>query len=125
MTMTDYAAEVEAARAKVQQQFDAARTRHALLRSAIDGAEGATGTARSSRGEVTVIAGADGTIRSVVFADAHVPASTLGPLVTGTIAEAQQAAREAAADRIAEAVGDDASIVTQLRTPRGGDDRVR
>lgn len=123
--MTDYAAEVEAARAKVQQQFDAARTRHALLRSAIDGAEGATGTARSSRGEVTVIAGADGTIRSVVFADAHVPASTLGPLVTGTIAEAQQAAREAAADRIAEAVGDDASIVTQLRTPRGGDDRVR
>jgi len=123
--MTDYAAEVEAARAKVQQQFDAARTRHALLRSAIDGAEGATGTARSSRGEVTVIAGADGTIRSVVFADAHVPASTLGPLVTRTIAEAQQAAREAAADRIAEAVGDDASIVTQLRTPRGGDDRVR
>ncbi len=123
--MTDYAAEVEAARAKVQQQFDAARTRHALLRSAIDGAEGATGTARSSRGEVTVVAGADGTIRSVVFADTHVPATTLGPLVTRTIAEAQQAAREAAADRIAEAVGDDASIVTQLRAPRGGHDRVR
>lgn len=123
--MMDYAAEVEAARAKVQQQFDEARTRHALLRSAIDGAEGATGTARSARGEVTVVAGADGTIRSVVLAEANVPASTLGPLVTRTIAEAQQAARDAAADRIADAVGEDASIVAQLRTPRGGDDRVR
>ena len=91
--MEDFTSELEAARERVQEQFENARARHARLRVALDALEDATATARSSRGEVIVAAGTDGSIRSVTIADPAPEPRVLGPLITRTIAEAQQAAR--------------------------------
>ena len=113
----DIAEQVEAARARVQSQVDDARARHRAMRNAMADVEKLSDSARSARGEVVVFASFSGAILDVRLADTDLEPRSLGRLITVTIAQAQQAARDAAADHMAQHVSPDSPILAELRTP--------
>ncbi len=109
---------VEAALARLDAQAAAARDARVGLDNGLRELRTISVTSRSPRNECEVTATAEGTITRVRIA----PAADIGPgldtVLTRTIATAQAAAREAAADRAAVLLGESAPLVSELRTPR-------
>ena len=115
--MDDMTEQVAAARGRVYSQVESARARHNALRSAIDEVRGLTGTVRSPRGEVSVTAAMSGAVTDVTVLHDDLDARTLSAVLTKTVAAAQQAVRDQAADRMSEVAGADSTIIADLRTP--------
>ncbi|MGF3052666.1 YbaB/EbfC family nucleoid-associated protein [Microbacterium sp. YY-03] len=113
----DITEQVQAARERVYGQIEDARARHTALREAINEVRGLTATVRSPRGEVSVTAAMSGAVTDVRVLHDDLDARTLSALLTQTVAAAQQAVREQAADRMMEVAGADSSIIADLRTP--------
>ncbi len=113
----DITEQVQAARERVYGQIEDARARHTALREAINEVRGLTATVRSPRGEVSVTAAMSGAVTDVRVLHDDLDARTLSALLTQTVAAAQQAVREQAADRMTEVAGADSSIIADLRTP--------
>ena len=115
--MDDMTEQVAAARERVYSQVESARARHNALRSAIDEVRGLTATVRSPRGEVSVTAAMSGAVTDVTVLHDDLDARTLSAVLTNTVAAAQQAVRDQAADRMSEVAGADSTIIADLRTP--------
>ncbi len=115
--MDDMTEQVAAARERVYSQVESARARHNALRSAIDEVRGLTATVRSPRGEVSVTAAMSGAVTDVTVLHDDLDARTLSAVLTKTVAAAQQAVRDQAADRMSEVAGADSTIIADLRTP--------
>ena len=115
--MDDMTEPVAAARERVYSQVESARARHNALRSAIDEVRGLTATVRSPRGEVSVTAAMSGAVTDVTVLHDDLDARTLSAVLTNTVAAAQQAVRDQAADRMSEVAGADSTIIADLRTP--------
>ena len=113
----DITDQVQAARERVHGQIEDARARHTALREAINEVRGLTATVRSPRGEVSVTAAMSGAVTDVRVLHDDLDARTLSALLTQTVAAAQQAVRDQAADRMTEVAGADSSIIADLRTP--------
>ena len=113
----DITEQVQAARERVYGQIEDARARHTALREAINEVRGLTATVRSPRGEVSVTAAMSGAVTDVRVLHDDLDARTLSALLTQTVAAAQQAVRDQAADRMTEVAGADSSIIADLRTP--------
>ncbi len=109
---------VEAVLARLDAQVAAARDARVGLDDGLRELRTISVTSRSPRNECEVTATAEGAITRVRIA----PGADLGPgldtVLTRTIATAQVAAREAAADRAAVLLGETAPLVSELRTPR-------
>lgn len=116
----DIEGEIAAARARVNEQVAQAAARREQLREASDTLRSLTASARSPRGDVIVVAGADGRIVDVTLSrDAEINPS-LGRVITATIAAAQSNARAAAADFAANKFGEDSPLASELRRdPQG------
>ncbi len=113
----DIAEHVQAARERMYGQVEAARVRHTALREAINEVRGLEATVRSPRGEVSVTAAMSGAVTDVRVLQDDIDARTLSTILTQTIAAAQQAVRDAAADRMTDVAGAESNIVADLRTP--------
>lgn len=117
----DISEQVQAARERVYGQVEAARARHSALREAIDEVRTLTATVRSPRGEVSVTAAMSGAVTDVRVHHDDLDARTLSTLLTQTVARAQQAVRDQAADRMTAVAGADSTIIADLRTPLARD----
>lgn len=107
---------LEAARARLESQIEAARaTRDALGRN-VEELRSIESTARSSVGDCEVTANAQGAIIRVKLASRIRDSQALEVLLVETIAQAQQFARDAAARRAASLFGDLSPLVMQLRS---------
>ncbi|WP_187240563.1 YbaB/EbfC family nucleoid-associated protein [Microbacterium mitrae] len=115
--MDDITEQVAAARERVYGQVEAARARHNALRTAISEVRGLTATVKSPRGEVSVTAAMSGAVTEVRVLHEDLDARTLSAILTQTVAAAQQAVRDQAADRMTEVAGADSNIIADLRTP--------
>ena len=87
---------LEASRARMHEQLEAARIRAASFHELVENARQAEAVVRSPRGEVEVTAGADGSIHAVRFGESafDLTAAELGRITTQTVDAAQRAAVE-------------------------------
>lgn len=114
---TDSLAALEAARMRVLEQTERARTAaHDAARMA-DDVRDARGVVSSVGREVTVTARAGGAIDRVEIDPAafDLDARTLSRLVTETVRQAQRAAAETALSRMSDSLGENSPVVAQTR----------
>lgn len=116
--INDIDARIEAARARLDAQVVAARSARTGLDAELAELRMISVTTRSPRNECEITATAEGSVIRVRVS----PHAQLGPeldaVITRTIEAAQSAAREAAADRAARLLGENAPLVADLRAPR-------
>lgn len=119
MEQNDFGLEEAFARARGQLEDVARRAQQNRIRAQEmkEATESIVATARSPRGDVTVRARVGGRIESLEFADSaeQLALAALARITLETIAQAQQGAMKALADRGEELFGEDSDIVAGLR----------
>ncbi|MGV8884541.1 MAG: YbaB/EbfC family nucleoid-associated protein [Microbacteriaceae bacterium] len=115
--MTDAFADLTSARAHVRGQLNQSRERNAAVTVVAEQVSSTTCASRSPRGEVTVTAAADASIRDVTLTPAALDLrpDALAALITATIARAQRGAAEQALAIVDETLGAQSTFATQLR----------
>lgn len=107
---------LEATRQRVAAQVAEAHARKENIDRLAEQIEQATETARSPRGEVTVVAAPSGRVISVKLAEsaASITPADLAALITSTIAQAQHAAAMAAVRLSSATLGESSPLALQL-----------
>ena len=113
----DTLAAVEAARMRVIAQTERARTAAKEASLMAEEVRSASSTVSSPGREITVTAQAGGAVNRVEISERgrEWDARTLSQVVTDTIRQAQRSAAEAAVRRMAESVGADSPLVSNVR----------
>lgn len=108
---------LEEARSQVAAQVAAAEARKEAIDQLVAGVRDTSETAKSPRGEVTVVAAPTGRIISLTLGEPSASLSIveLSKLITDTIANAQHAAAMAAVQLSAETLDPQSPLVVQLR----------
>lgn len=116
--MSDMSMEsIEGARAHVAAQVAAAEARKMAVDQLVDDVRDTTATAKSARGEVTVVAAPTGRVVSLLLTESstELRAPELAKLITDTIASAQHAAAMLAVTLASNALDPSSPLVVQLR----------
>jgi DNA-binding protein YbaB len=114
---TDTLAALEAARMRVREQTERARTAAREAARMSEDVRTLTRTAHSPGGEVSVTAQASGVVERVELSP-RAPewdVAALSRLLTDTIREAQRSASHAAVERMTETLGDESPLVADIR----------
>lgn len=107
----------EQARVQLREQIAESHQRRAALRETAASVRGATGSARSRDGSISVTASADGSITDITLTDDALEddATNLANELKVTVTAAQRAALEQAAAVSGAGLGDDHPLVADLR----------
>jgi len=116
-TGNDFFADFDAAQARIEAIAAQARANTVHASRIADDVRTATATARSPRGEISVVSRVGGVIASVEYSDAafDLAPGALARITVETIARAQHAASVQFADRASDELGADSALADGLR----------